>query len=242
MAERAEWNRRNGVHRTQPGASGATTAAPSAGSKWLSIPWIAILALTATFHFYRGVPIDGWIFAALAVALTADLIRKSTLGAEPAVPAKVNAPIHRGRPWLVGGAFLAVAAIVWAVLLWAPQASIGIPAVVGVVGIIMLLLAWPDPAPAVAPAPGSHAAEAATAGRQRRVRRAAFLWAGVLLLLCLWELGTYFIDRFVPTDEGTYPPLTDLLAPLFVDGSSRWFMTALWLLACAALLRAVRRA
>ncbi|ALE05006.1 hypothetical protein AL755_05065 [Arthrobacter sp. ERGS1:01] len=240
MTGRAQWNRRDGMHRTEPGSPVATTATAPAGSTWLSIPWIAILALTATFHFYRGVPVDGWIFAALAAALTADLVRKSRPGPAPVVSGHLREPA-RTRPWLVGGALLAVATVVWAVLLWAPQASIGIPAVVGMVGIIMLLLAWPDPTPDPSPAVRSHAAEAAPAGRRRRVRRAAFWWAGVLFFLCVWELGTYFIDRFAPTDEGTYPPLTDLLAPLFVDGSSRWFMTALWLLACAALLRVVRR-
>jgi hypothetical protein len=208
--------------------------APAAGrpteSKWLSIPWIAILALTATFHFYRGVPIDGWIFLTLAVALAGDRVRKSRTIRRTVAPEHSNAPT-RARMWLVGGTLAAVTVLVWAVLLLAPQTSIGVPAVVGMVGVVMLIVAWPDP-PVAAPR---------AAGQRRRVRRAAYWWSGVVLFLCLWELGTYFIDRFAPTDEGIYPPLTDLLAPLFTDASSRWFMTALWLVACVALLRVVRR-
>ncbi|HEV7166902.1 MAG TPA: hypothetical protein VGN49_02935, partial [Micrococcaceae bacterium] len=57
---------------------------------------------------------------------------------------------------------------------------------------------------------------------------------------CLWELGTYFIDRASPASEARYPPLSDLLDPLFASADSRWLMVSLWLTAWVALLR-VRR-
>lgn len=63
----------------------------------------------------------------------------------------------------------------------------------------------------------------------------------MLLFLALWELVTYFIDRFAPADAQQFPPLTDLLQPLFDAESSRWFMMLLWLLACGSLVRVVRR-
>jgi hypothetical protein len=240
MAERAEDNRSEGVHRTDRTApAGAVVATRPTESKWLSIPWIAILFITATFHFYRGVPIDGWMFLILAVALTADLVRKARTP-RTAVATSAGVP-SRARVWMLGGMLVAVMVLVWAVLLLAPAASIGVPAVVGMVGIVMLLIAWPDPPSTVAREGGERTGTPPAAGQAPRMRRATYWWAGVVLFLCLWELSTYFIDRFAPTDEGTYPPLTDLLAPLFAEGSSRWLMTALWLAACAALLRQVRR-
>jgi len=248
-------NRREGPRRTAP--VGATTAARRTESRWLSIPWIGILFLTATFHFYRGVPVDGWIFLVLGLALTVDLARKTraesltavlpamlpTSGSAALAPqaARASSP---ARIWLMGGVFAAATALVWVVLLLAPAASIGVPAVVGLVGVVMLLVAWPDPPAVHASAVASPRGREGQEGRDPapRVRRAAYWWAGVVLFLCVWELGTYFIDRMAPTDEDAYPPLSDLLGPLFTAGSSRWFMTALWLVACAALLRQVRRA
>ncbi|MGA7204841.1 MAG: hypothetical protein WBX27_09455 [Specibacter sp.] len=235
MAEGAGVNRHSGGHRTARAAAGAGSRA--AASVWLSLPWIAILALTAAFHFYRGVPSDGWIFLALAVLLGLDLLRKSGARSPEWLPAarslRVRDSPGRLRTWLAGGILAALTVLVWAVLLLAPAASIGVPAVVGMVGLAMLLFAWPDPPPLRAAVRGN--------GPKPRASRAAYWWSGVVLLLCVVELGTYFIDRFVPANEGEYPPLTDLLAPLFADGASRWLMTALWLLACAALLRVARR-
>jgi hypothetical protein len=130
--------------------------------------------------------------------------------------------------WFWAAVAAAVGALSLAVVVFAPASSTGIPAVVGLVGAAMLLVAWPNPPrPPGRPAP--------------RVRRAAYWWAGVVLFLCIWELGTYFIDRFSPGGEAVFPPLTDLLQPLFDSDSSRWFMTGLWLVACGTLLRVVRR-
>jgi len=223
--------------------------AASRPSLWLSTPWVAILFITATFHFYRGVPVDGFIFLAGALALAADTAVRhrspadntgpSTGPSTDPGPTPPGAPHHRHSggtrsvrlvprwAWLAAAA--AAAVLVTAVVVVAPQDSVGIPAVVGLVGSAMLLLTWPQP-----PHPLGRAAP--------RVRRAAWWWAGVVLLLCVWELGTYFIDRFAPADAAVFPPLTDLLQPLFNDDSSRWAMTGMWLVACGALVRVVRRA
>ncbi|WP_113716966.1 hypothetical protein [Arthrobacter dokdonensis] len=145
-----------------------------------------------------------------------------------AVPAQVVRAPRAVPRWFWAAVAAAVGALSLAVVVLAPASSTGIPAVVGLVGAAMLLVAWPNPPrPPGRPAP--------------RVRRAAYWWAGVVLFLCIWELGTYFIDRFSPGGEAVFPPLTDLLQPLFDSDSSRWFMTALWLVACGTLLRVVRR-
>ncbi|MFQ4150569.1 hypothetical protein AAGW05_18105 [Arthrobacter sp. LAPM80] len=75
----------------------------------------------------------------------------------------------------------------------------------------------------------------------RAVQQAIFWWAGVLLVLCLWELGTWFIGKLAPIDAATFPPLTEPLQPLFDSDSSRRLMMIAWLAACAALIKVVRR-
>ncbi|WP_125611203.1 hypothetical protein [Specibacter cremeus] len=252
MVGRAESNHAESNHRRQTRRAGPAAGARRA-SPWASAPWIAVLFLTAVFHFYRGVPADGWIYLVVGVLLALDLAldrafgrarRRGTRAAtRHATP--VTAPYRVSR-WVVAGAAAFVAAVVWAVVVWEPAAGTGIPFVVPLAGLVMLVLAWPQNIPAAQSPPSLRAAPPpgpATAGSQprRRVRRAAYLWSGVVLFLCIWELGTYFIDRFVPDGEVTYPQLSDLLGPLFAADSSRWFMTALWLVACAAMVRAGRQ-
>src|SRR6185312_17502476 len=98
-----------------------------------SLPWVAILFITAGFHFYRGVPVDGWIF------LSAGLV----LGADTALLHVRRQPAHmaagEGRPPRMSGrplvwTMLAVGVGAAVVMVLAPPGSLGIPAVVGLVG------------------------------------------------------------------------------------------------------------
>lgn len=252
-------------------ASRPASGADARPSLWLSVPWVVILFITGVFHLYRGVPVDALVFLSVGAALAIDTaVRHAARHAaragrhkpaeraegehKPAAqaegerhdflqagsseeapapsPTPTPAPVVRAPRalprWFWAAVAAAVGALSLAVVVFAPASSTGIPAVVGLVGAAMLLVAWPNPPrPPGRPAP--------------RVRRAAYWWAGVVLFLCIWELGTYFIDRFSPGGEAVFPPLTDLLQPLFDSDSSRWFMTALWLVACGTLLRVVRR-
>lgn len=250
---------------TQDRASRPASGADARPSLWLSVPWVVILFITGVFHLYRGVPVDALVFLSVGAALAIDTAvrhaaragrhkpaeraegeHKPTAqaegerhdflqagsSAEAPAPSPAPAPVVRAPRalprWFWAAVAAAVGALSLAVVVLAPASSTGNPAVVGLVGAAMLLVAWPNPPrPPGRPAP--------------RVRRAAYWWAGVVLFLCIWELGTYFIDRFSPGGEAVFPPLTDLLQPLFDSDSSRWFMTALWLVACGTLLRVVRR-
>ncbi|PYI69065.1 hypothetical protein CVV68_04545 [Arthrobacter livingstonensis] len=259
---------RRAEHARGPTPAPATLSASGAEpSLWLSTPWLAILFITGVFHVYRGVPVDAFVFLSVGVALAVDTAVRHSRHSRPrgrrgrrpdghaAIaghvrylsvrhPTVPHAGVQPGQPvfgelrgehrgarvvprWLWIGIAVGTGAISLAVVVLAPEGSSGIPAVVCLVGAAMLLVAWPDPPrPPGPPAP--------------RVRRAAYWWAGVVLFLCIWELGTYFIDRFAPDETAVFPPLTDLLQPLFDGDSSRWFMTGLWLVACGALLRVVR--
>ncbi len=213
-----------------------------------SLPWLLILFITAGFHFYRGVPVDGWIF------LSAGLV----LGADTAFLHVRRQPAHlaagEGRPPRMSGralvwTMLAVGVGAAVVVVLAPPGSLGIPAVVGLVGVAMLLVAWPQSRSPARPRTGDAAQQAG--GRAARepgtgevhahapkpLRRAAWWWAAVLLFLALWELGNYFADMLDPAGAWAFPPLTDLLQPLFDNDASRWLMMIVWLAACAGLVR-----
>ncbi|MGO4382798.1 hypothetical protein [Specibacter sp. RAF43] len=242
MAARVKANSAGDAARTK--AAAASASGTTAFGVGRSLPWIAVLILTAIFHFYRGVPVDALMFLAAAAALSIDLAAARARGRRTHRAAhRSGRASPRRRPWAATGLAAAALALVWAVLVLEPLDGAGIPAVVGLVGTALLLVVWPDrpgpPDSEAAPAPAPLAPAAAPA--PARVRRAAYWWAGVVLFLCAWELGTYFIDRLAPVRASTFPPLTDLLQPLFSAESSRWLMTGAWLVTCGALVRVVRR-
>ncbi|MCQ9164508.1 hypothetical protein [Arthrobacter sp. STN4] len=230
------------------GPAGAAQPVPGTAARpspWLSLPWVAILFITGAFHLYRGVPVDAAIFLAAGVALAVDTSMRHSRITRHGRHTPHGRQHPAGEPavrllprWFWPAVAAAVGALSLAVVVLAPENSTGIPAVVGLVGAAMLLVAWPDPPRTPGAAPGNPAAPGHPAPR---VRRAACWWGAVVLLLCVWEMGTYFIDRFAPADTAVFPPLTDLLQPLFDGDSSRWFMTGLWLVACGALVRVGRR-
>lgn len=65
------------------------------------------------------------------------------------------------------------------------------------------------------------------------------LWTGASAGVGALSLAVVVLS---PGWDAVFSPLTDLLQPLFTSDSSRWFMAGLWLAACGALLRLVRRA
>lgn len=225
----------------EPRAFDAAAVPVRAGSKQrgqlrYSLPWVAILFITAGFHFYRGVPLDGWIFLGVGAVVAIDLV--VTHASRP--PAPRSRVSSRWRKQLLSRLalrviLLLVGAGAMAVVVLAPAGSLGIAAAVGLVGAVMLLLAWPQ----------NHHVQQQHQAQQgvntTAMHRAAWWWGAVLLFLALWELGTYFTDDLDPAVAPVVPPLTDLLQPLFDGDASRWFMMALWLVACAGLLRVARR-
>lgn len=206
-----------------------------------SLPWVAILFITAGFHFYRGVPVDGWIFLGVGMIVGADVIHQHRT---------VPGPIPKHGKRRLGGRWLQAVLLLMglgtmAVVVLTPTGSVTIPVVVAIVGAAMLILAWPDPLPeAVAQAgrPGTSSGTSSGPVQARRpLRRAAWWWGSVLLFLALWELGSYFTDELDPAVAPAVPPLTDLLQPLFDNDASRWLMMLAWLAACAGLLKVARR-
>ena len=182
------------------------------GRRIAAVAWIAILAITGGFQFYRDAPVDATIFCLLAAALLADL-----LGAFRRVPLR-NVALHRAL--MLGSAVIAAG-----LLAFSPRHGVIDAAVVAIAGLLALLVAWPDHAGDVsAPLPPS-----------RGFVRTAWLWAGVLLAICFWELAMYILGSV--SGRSAFPALSDLLDPLVENPLGRILFVMVWVLAGIALLR-----
>ncbi len=234
-----------------PARDAATVSTPAPELLRHSLPWVLVLFITAGFHFYRGVPADGWIFLAAGLALGADTALRHVRhrgSAGPSRPAAAQSRQARLSGRVLVWALPALGAGAAVVVVLAPPDSLGVPAAVGLAGAGMLVVAWPQ-RPSPAQLPGVEPSRPRTGRASQRpgdssrprapkpLRRSAWWWASVLLFLALWELGNYFIDVLDPAGAWAYPPLTDLLQPLFDNQDSRWLMMLVWLAGCAGLVR-----
>jgi hypothetical protein len=182
---------------------------------WPVAAWVAILILTGGFQIYRGAPIDGAVFLALAVALILDLTG--------ILPAPRNTQWQPSRIILIS--VLGAAA---AVLALTPRHGIGDGIAIAISGILVFLVAWPQRG---APA-GTNETESAWTPR---MRRSAAAWACVGIAICLWELAMYFLGTYV--DRSAFPALSDLLDPLLNNPIGRILFAAAWLVGGVALMR-----
>lgn len=175
------------------------------------LPWIGILLATSGFQFGRGAPVDGAVFLAAALALTADGL--GWLRAADRVTARFSPP-----SWLAlaGGILIAVGVAVL------PQFSAPVGVVVSAAGAGAVVLGWPD-------------------GNGRRtgglaIRRAAVLWGAAIVALCIWELTNFFLSR--PSGSTwEHPALSDLLAPFWTNPVLRGLAVLAWLAGGYALVR-----
>jgi hypothetical protein len=175
--------------------------------------WIAILSLTGGFHVFRGAPVDGVIFFAGALALTADAFGWLRI---PALD-RVRHP-RRLVMWILMAVLLLTLAL-------APLYG-GVETVVVVaIGIALIPIVWPQPA---IPTPRA---------RPDAVRRAALAWSTIAVVGCVWEIGAFFMSRPSPAAQYAYPPLSDLIDPFVASPVGRAVLIALWLIGGYALIR-----
>jgi hypothetical protein len=177
---------------------------------WPVAAWVAILILTGGFQIYRGAPVDGAVFLAMAGALILDLAG--------ILPEPRTTEWRPSRIILIG--VLGAAAVVLALT---PRHGIGDGIAIAISGILVFLVAWPQ-----------RAAPAGSAWTPR-MRRTATLWAGVGIAICLWELTMFFLGAYV--DRNAFPALSDLLDPLLDQPIGRILFAAGWLVGGVALLR-----
>ena len=181
-----------------------------------SAPWIAIVVLTAAVQFLRAAPVDGVVFAVVALALLAD-----ALGIVPRV-----API--ARPGIVPVLAAALAAAL--LLALTPRHGVVDGIVLVGVGIAALVAGWagmrPGPQKTRGPRPGDDAA----------VRRTAILWAAVGVATCAWELTSFVFGRVLPEQKAQHPAISDLIDPAIDQFWFRALFVVGWIALGIALL------
>jgi hypothetical protein len=183
---------------------------------WRSLPWIAILAITAFVQFVRAAPLDGVVFAVIAVALLVDAV-----GLGPRLR-----PISRPGmlPVLVGA--LAAAAL----LILTPRHGVVDGIVLVVVGAAAAPVAW------AGLQPGRERTRGPRPGGAAEVRRTAILWAAAGVATCLWELTSFVLGRALPEQKAQHPAISDLLDPALHQFWFRALFVVGWLALGLALM------
>ncbi|GAA3738730.1 hypothetical protein GCM10022239_12870 [Leifsonia bigeumensis] len=178
----------------------------------LARPWTIILVITGLFQLFRGAPVDGAFFLAVAAVLLAD---EFGLVALPAV----GLPSGRaGRSALAG-----VAAVLGTLMVLAPRHGLVEGLIVSGIGLTVLLFAWPDPRSTdAAPTP---------------LRRAGILWAIIAVAICLIEVTSFLLGLPSEAAQFAHPSISLLLDPALDTIEGRVVFTALWLVVGIALLR-----
>ncbi len=175
--------------------------------------WITILVLTGAFQFYRAAVPDGIVFLSLALALI--------VGRTPLLRRFDHYEWQPRRVLVVIA--LAVAA---AVLILTPRHGIADGVVLVASGILVFVVAWPDP-------PERTEADPTWTPR---LTRSAIAWAILGIVFCLWELGMYFLG-YNQAGRTAYPALSDLLDPILNNPIGRTFFVVAWLAGGVALAR-----
>ena len=191
--------------RTDADARAGAAGRPSRALPWPVLCWVAVLVLIGIVQVVRAQWLDTVVFFGAAL-LVVTARWTPPLTARP-VPLRV----------MVVGA--ALAGLVVCVL---PRHGGGMVSAVTAIGIAALALAWPGASEGPRPwTPG--------------LRRLAWVWSGILVAGCLWELAQFILSRIHP-DAPSYA-LSDLLDPLLDGVPGRILFTAAWLAGGLFLLR-----
>ena len=185
-----------------------------------SVPWIAIVTLTAAVQFVRAAPVDGVVFAVVAAALLAD-----ALGIVPRA-----API--ARPGIVPVLAAALAAAL--LLALTPRHGVVDGIVLVGVGAAALGAGWAGVRPGAPPRP--EKTRGPRSGDAAAVRRTAILWAAVGVATCAWELTSFVFGRVLPEQKAQHPAISDLIDPALDQFWFRALFVAGWIALGVALL------
>jgi len=190
-------------------------------------PWTLILVVTGLFQFFRGAPVDGTFFLAIAVLLLADAV-----GWLP------RSGVGRPR-----AAWLFAAAIPLGItLVLAPRHGVVEGIIVSGIGVSVLLLGWGPRTKPGAPSDTSRSSAGNTADPMPpALRRAAILWSVIAVICCLWEVTSFLLGLPSPEAAIRHPSISELFDPVIDTVQGRIAFTALWLLVGVALLRGSRR-
>ncbi len=169
---------------------------------WRDLP-ILIIIIAGLFHFGRGAEVDGLVFVTIGIALVVAEFRD-----RHEVPPRKAAPL--GKQWILLGALLCLG---YGLLVgqWA-LASAEVILAVAIPGLLILPLAW-----RVGPS------------GENRPSRTKWVWAGVMVLVCLWELISFLSQPDAQTDSYDHPTLSAILNPMFQHEPFRVVVLIAWL-------------
>jgi hypothetical protein len=186
-----------------------------------ALPWIAILAITATVQFVREAPFDGVVFAVVGLALLIDALRLVPQAGRLARPALL--------PTLVG------AVAVGALLVFTPRHGVVDGIVLAGLGLAVLPYAWAG----VRSRTGQRERRAAD---PRAIRRTAVAWAVTGVATCVWELTSWILGRVLPEQAALqHPAISDILDPALDQLWFRAVFVAAWIALGLALVTRGRR-
>jgi len=180
--------------------------------RWSELIWLGILAAIGVVQVVRMQWFDAAVYAAVVALLIADL-----MGVLPAIPAR-----RRASARLLLGA----AAVLGIALCLMPRHSPGMSVVVLIVGVVALLLCWPQSTGTSAP-------------WSRGLQRLAIAWSVILVAGCLWELLQFILGRIAPAQH--WFALSDLIDPLVATAPGRILFILAWLGAGIFLIRRGRQ-
>lgn len=187
------------------------------------VSWLLVLALTATFHFIRGAPVDAWVFLGGALAIALDGL--GWLRIPLLARTDGDALSHR----VVAYSLIGVTAVTFAL---APLYGGVDTAIVVGLGVLLLPVVWAE-----RPRASRAVDEREEAGARAAVRRAAVAWSALIVAGCAWEIAAFFLGRSSPAAEQDFPALSDLVDPAIAWPPARAALVALWLLGGYALIR-----
>jgi hypothetical protein len=174
--------------------------------------WLAVLGVTALFQVYRGAVFDAALFGCATVGL---VILEARGDSHPR-PGTSRVVRRVTSISLTSGALL----LVLPVPLVLKQVALLMIAAVSAVGVLAVAR------PAASPAPPRTAA----------LHRTEACWAGVLVLICLWEVTAFFLASPGPVAAYDHPTISALVEPLVASELGRILFVAVWLLVGWALL------
>ena len=175
--------------------------------------WLALCLVMAGLQFVRGAYLEAVIFTALPVLLIID----STV-----LPNRRPGPDRRLPPTPV----LAVIAVAVGIpLALVPRYDSPLAVIIGALGLVAVIAAWPQGRSPRIPAPGPA------------LDRGGIAWAAICILACAFEVGAYLLSRVGTGAQIAFPAVSDLVGPLLDTDPGRLAFAAAWVAGGLALLR-----
>lgn len=188
----------------------ASTASGQGTLVRIAEPWTIVVVVTALFHFFRGAPVDGAFFVAIALLLVAD-----GLGW-----VRLRVPVVK-LPSLA--TLLGCAVVLGTLLVLAPRHGVVEGLIVSAIGVFVLVASWEATG-----TPSEHS---------RSLRNAIVLFTAVGVIGCLIEVSSYLLGLRSPQAMFEHPSISLLLDPFLDTLAGRIVFTALWLIAGIWFLR-----